>query len=213
MNRRACCTLVLVTLTMVSLSGCQSPYRADQGALFGGLLGAGTGAIIGDSLGNAGAGAAIGAGVGALTGAVIGSEMDQIEAQNRAAIAQQLGRQVSANAVTVSEVVEMSSAGVDEELIVTHVRAHGMAAPLQTTDLIFLQQQNVGTRVIKAMQEPPRQPKAAQTVVVRQAAPPPVVIHEYSHRPSPWYDPYCDDYYYRPRPHHRSHVNWGFTFH
>jgi len=205
MNRRTCCTLVLAALTTVSLTGCQSPYRSDQGALFGGLLGAGTGAIIGDALGNAGAGAAIGAGVGALSGAAIGSEMDQIEAQNRAAIAQQFGRQVSASAVTLDDVVAMSSAGVDEELIVNHVRAHGMAAPLQTSDLIFLQQQNVGTRVIKAMQEPPPQPKAPQTIVVRESAPPPVVIHEYS----PWYG----RHYYRPQPRHRSQVSWGMSFH
>lgn len=210
MSRSACCPLVLVTLAIVSLTGCQSPYRADQGALFGGLLGAGTGAIIGNALGNTGAGAAIGAGVGALSGAVIGSEMDQIEAQNRAAIARQLGRQVSASAVTLSEVVEMSSAGVDEELIVTHVRAHGMAAPLRTSDLIFLQQQNVSTRVIKVMQEPPPQPK---TIVVREPAPRPVIIHEYSHRPPIYYDPCYDSHYYRPPSHHRSHVNWGFTIH
>jgi len=208
MKRRTCCTLALATLTLVSLIGCQSPYRSDQGALFGGLLGAGTGAIVGDALGNAGAGAAIGAGVGALSGAVVGSELDQIEAQNRAAIAQQLGREVSANAVSLDDVVAMSNAGVDEELIVTHVRAHGMAAPLQTSDLIFLQQQNVGTRVIKAMQEPPPQPKS---VVVRQPSPPPVVIHEYSPAPSFWHDPCYGPHYYAPR--HRSHVSWGMSFH
>ena len=209
MNRRACFTMTLVITVAVSLSGCQSPYRADQGALFGGLLGAGTGAIIGQSLGNAGAGAAIGAGVGALSGAVIGSELDAIEAQNRAAIAQHLGREVSANAVTLSDVVEMTSAGVNEELIVNHVRAHGIAAPLQTSDLIFLQQQNVSTRVIKAMQEPP--PRPVRTVMVREA--PPVVIHEYPYGP-PACGPYYNHHSYgRRHSRHRSHVDWGFSFH
>jgi hypothetical protein len=104
----------------------------------------------------------------------------------------------------------MTQAGVDDELIVNHVRAHGVAAPLQTGDIIFLQQQGVSTRVIKAMQEPPR--VATRPVVVQEAAPPPVVIHEYSYGP-PWWGPpyYPRQYYWRPRP--RPGVSWGFTYH
>ena len=146
--------LVLLVVTM-SAAGCRSPYHSDQGALFGGLLGAGTGAIVGNALGAPGAGAAIGAGVGALSGAAIGNGMDEVEAKNRAMIAQQLGRQVSASAVTVNDVVTMTKAGVNEELIVNHVRAHGVAAPLQANDLIYLQQQGVSPRVVATMQTPP----------------------------------------------------------
>src|SRR5262245_19273679 len=69
---------------MMLLLGCASPYRADQGALFGGLTGAGLGALVGSASGNTGAGAAIGAGVGALSGAAVGGSLDEIEAQNRA---------------------------------------------------------------------------------------------------------------------------------
>ena len=36
-------------LTVLLAAGCNSPYHADRGALFGGLLGAGTGAIVGDA--------------------------------------------------------------------------------------------------------------------------------------------------------------------
>ena len=61
----------LCVLVALSAAGCCSPYRTDQGALFGGLVGAGTGAIVGDAVGNAGAGTAIGAGIGALTRACI----------------------------------------------------------------------------------------------------------------------------------------------
>lgn len=206
---RFLCTIgVLLT---VSAAGCRSPYHTDQGALFGGLLGAGTGAIIGDAVGDAGAGAAIGAGVGALTGAAIGQELDVIEAQNRAMIEAQLGRQVAAGAVTIEDVLAMSQAGVDDELIVTHIRAHGMARPLDANDLIFLQQQAVSTPVIKTMQEPPRVQQPAQPMVIRQAAPTPVIVEEHHYGPPIWPAP-CYHGSYRHRP-AKPGVSWGMSFH
>ena len=211
MSLRTVGLLLVGLLTMASAVGCRSPYRADQGALLGGLVGAGTGALIGDAVGGkAGPGAAIGAGLGVLTGAVIGSEMDEIEARNRAMIEQQLGQRVAAGAVRIDQVVTMTQAGVDDELIVNHIRAHGLARPLQTDDLISLKQQGVSTRVIAAMQEPPRQPP--RPVVVRQA--PPVVVHEYSYGPPLW-GPSCysDRHYWRPRPRPRSRVSWGMSLH
>lgn len=208
MNRHTMGLVIAGLLTVSSTVGCQSPYRADQGALLGGLLGAGTGALIGDATGgNALPGAAIGAGLGAIAGGVTGGALDEIEAQNRAMIEQQLGRQVAAGVVRIDDVVAMTQAGVDDELIVNHVRAHGVASPLQTGDLIFLQQQGVSTRVIKAMQEPP----PARPVVVREA-PPPVVVHEYSYGPPLWGPPYYRHrHYWRHRP--RSRVSWGMSFH
>ena len=184
--------------------GCQSPYHADKGALLGGLFGAGTGAIVGNQVGNPGAGAAIGAGLGALGGAAVGNAIDKSEARNRAAITQQLGRQVAAGAVTIDDVIAMTSAGVSDELIVNHVRAHGMAAPLQAGDLILLQQQGVSTRVVSAMQETPR--PAAPPVVVQQSSPTPVIVEEYH------YSPYWGPRYHRPyRCPPRSGVSWGVS--
>ncbi len=139
--------LVLAT----SLAGCETPNHTDQGLLFGGLLGAGTGAVVGHALGNTGAGAAIGAGVGALSGAAVGAGMDQTEARNRALIEARLGRQV-AGAVTIPDVIAMTRSGVDEGLIINHLHAHGLAAPLQATDVIYLQQQGVSRNVIAVMQ-------------------------------------------------------------
>lgn len=208
MDRNTLYCVALGLSMALSAAGCQSPYRADQGALFGGLLGAGTGAIIGDAVGNAGAGTAIGAGLGAITGAAVGSELDEIEAQNRAMIAQQLGREVTAGAVTLNDVVAMTQAGVADQLIVNHVRAHGVAAPLQTADLIFLQQQGVSTQVIQAMQTPPSRP--AQPVVVRESAPPPVVVQEYHYGHPFWGPRYYRHYGYRHRP--RPRVSWGLSF-
>jgi len=182
-----------LTLAIASSTGCQSPSHADQGALCGGLLGAGTGAIVGHALGNTGAGAAIGAGVGALSGAAIGNGQDQIEARNRALIAQQLGRQVPPNAVTINDVIAMTKANVNEDLVINHIRAHGMAAPLQTNDLINLPQMGVSPRVIAAMQAAPPPPP-----VVVQQAPPPVIVEEY---PAPYYGPRI---YVGPRYYHHG---------
>ncbi len=194
-------------LLSLLLGGCQSPYKADQGALFGGLLGAGTGVAVGSALHNPGAGAAIGAGVGALSGAAVGGALDEQDAKNRAMIAQQLGSQVSANPVSIPDIVNMTHAGVDEELIVNHVRTHGVAAPMQAQDIIALQQQGVSKRVIAAMQEPPI--RQAQPMVIQQGAPGPMIVEEYPYpHPYYWGPPY---YYYRPyRPPPRVH--WGMSF-
>ena len=200
------CGLLLPLLA----AGCNSPYHADRGALFGGLLGAGTGAIVGDALGNAGAGTAIGAGVGALTGAAIGESMDQIEAENRAMIAAQLGREVRAGAVTIDDVVMMSQAGVDDELIINHIRANGMTRVPGTHELISLNNSGVSTEVIRVMQEPPPQPRP-ETVVIERPAPAPVVVEEYHHYGPPWYHR-PPHYRYRYR-HREPRVGWGISFH
>ena len=210
MDHRISGTVTVVLLMVGLTAGCRSPYRADRGALFGGLLGAVPGAIIGDQLGNAGAGAAIGAGIGALGCAAIGSELDQIEAQNRAMIAAKLGREVPAGHVSFDDVVAMSQAGVDDELIVNHIRAHGMVSPPGTSDLISLKESNVSTAVIRAMQEPPRAP-ASRPVVVRETVPPPVIVEQYHYGPPViWGPSYNHRPYYHQPP--RSHLNWGFTF-
>lgn len=206
-------------LAALALScGCQSPYHADQGALFGGLVGAGTGAIIGNQLGSPGAGAAIGGAVGTLTGATVGSELDHIEARNAAnmaAIEQRLGRQVAAGAATVDDVIAMTNAGVDEELIVNHIRLNGATMRLQAADVISLQQQGVSKRVIAALQAPPapQQQMTSAPMVVQSSAPPPIIVEEYHYGP-PWWSPH--PYRYRPPPYHRrpsrSGMSWGFTY-
>jgi len=192
MFRHRLFVLTVSLLVIPLLDGCQSPYKSDQGALFGGLLGAGTGAVVGSAVHNPLAGAAIGAGVGALSGAAVGSALDEQDARNRAMIAQQYGRPIPANAVTVPDIINMTRAGVDEELIFNHVRTHGVAAPLQAQDVIVLQQQNVSKRVIAIMQEPP--PVVQPQPMVYQQAPPTVVVEEYPYVRAYWGPP---GYYHR----------------
>jgi hypothetical protein len=187
---------------LVLLVGCASPYHADRGALVGGLTGAGAGALVGNAVGNTGAGAVLGAGLGAIAGGAVGAGMDEAEARNRAYIEQRLGRALPAGSVTVPDVVSMTRARVDPELISNHVRANGMAQPLTANDLIVLQQQGIDNRVIATMQATPRPPVAATPVAYGPPGPvvvagPPVV-----YAPPPYY--YCG-----PRP----SVGVGFSYH
>jgi hypothetical protein len=113
--------------------------------------------------------------------------MDDIEARNRAMIEQGLQRPVGTNPVTNDDVVAMTQAGLSDEIIVTHIRSHGVARPPQAADLILLQQQRVSPAVIRAMQEPPM---VAQRPVLVQPAPAPVIVEEYYYQPWPYYRPY-----------------------
>jgi hypothetical protein len=161
------------------------------------LTGAGVVALVGNAVGDTGAGAAIGAGVGAITGGAIGGALDDIEARNRAQIAAQLGRPVVQGRATVDEVVAMTRAGVDPQLISNYVNNSGMAQPIGPQDVIHLTQQGVPASVIQAMQTP-RVAKAPPGVVVQPAGP---VIIEEGPPPLFYHAPHCG-----PR------VGWGISF-
>lgn len=193
---------------LVALTGCQSPYYADRGALAGGLTGAGIGALVGDAVGETAGGAAIGAGIGALTGGAIGGALDDIEARNRTEIAAQLGRPVAQGQATVGEVVAMSRAGVDPRLIANYVNNSGMAQPVAAQDVIYLTQQGVSSGVIQAMQTP----RIARAPVPVVAPPPgPVIIEEYHYGPPYWPPPHYHFYHHHHR-HHGPRVGWGISF-
>jgi len=198
--------VVACGLSVAAAAGCQSPYYADRGALFGGLTGAGLGAIVGHATGNTGAGAAIGAGLGTVTGATVGGALDDIELRNQARIEAQLGRAVRPGAVTIEDVTSMTIAGVDSELIVNHIRANGTAQTLQANDLIRLQQSGVSKDVIAALQTTtPPEPRA----VVAQ--PRPVIVQEHYYSDPWWGYPHHGHFYH----HHRGHgprVGWGVSF-
>jgi hypothetical protein len=175
----ALCVLLILLFT----AGCAT--HTEQGAALGGVLGAGTGAVVGHAMGNTAAGAVVGAGAGALTGAAIGNNVDEREARNRAQIEASLGRAVIPGAVSVGEVIAMTQARVHEDLIINHIRSHGMAAPLTTNDLIAMQQYGVSPRVVQTMQACPPVPPP---VIVEQP-PPPVIIGGY-------YGPGCHHHHY-----------------
>jgi len=174
-------SFVVLSLVLCTFAGCRSPYYADRGAGLGALAGAGAGAIIGNQSGDAGAGALIGAGLGALTGAAVGTGMDEMAAQNRAQIANQLGRQVQTGAANINEVLAMSQAGVDPALIQNYVRTSGVMRPLTAAEVISLHNQGVNTNVIQAMQNP-----TVPTVAGR----PPIIVEEHFYGPPVHYGPH-----------------------
>jgi Glycine zipper len=179
--------IALCLCAILGAVGCRSPYYADQGTGIGALGGAGIGALIGRASGHTAAGALIGAAAGAVGGNLVGTAIDNEEAKNRAAIAAQLGRPVAQGTATPGEVIAMTRAGVDQQLIINYVNSSGMAQPITAQDVIYLNQQGVATPVIQAMQTPHVPPAP-----VAVAAPPPVIVEEYPYGP---YDPYWHPYY------------------
>ncbi len=215
---------VLLTLTLVwPTSGCRSPYYSDRGAVAGGLAGAGIGAALGNSSGNALPAAIAGAAIGTFTGSAIGDGIDADLARSKAEVEARMGRQMS-GAVTSEEVIAMTQAGLSEDVIATHIRAHGVARPPNVNDLIVLRNQGVSDRVIQALQQMPPVVGASTYAPGGYVAQPPrgvVVEHYYGpgyYGPAyggPWYPcppPHPHFHYgYRHRP-HRSGANWGFSF-
>lgn len=206
--------LVSVGLFVSLAAGCASPYMADKGALLGGLGGAGAGALIGNAAGNTPAGAIIGAGVGTLAGAAIGSGLDEVEARNRAQIEAQLARQLPPGGVTTADVVAMSRSGIDQELIVNHIRANGVAKKVDANDLIMLQNEGVSKYVITTLQTtPPPQNVYAQSPYPQGpvvAGGPPVIVEEHYY-PAPYYRGpryYPPPYYCAPPP----RIGVGFSY-
>jgi hypothetical protein len=202
MNRVALAALLLILPAFAA--GCRSPYYADRGALFGGLTGAGVGAVVGDASGNAGAGALIGSALGAVTGAVVGESIDADVARSKAEIEARMGRQMQ-GAVMPQDVIAMTQAGLSDDVIVTHIRANGVAQPLAVNDLIGLRNMGVRDSVINAMQQTP--PRAAQVATVYPAYPPPrevIVEHYYQ----PWGPPPPPAFHFHHRR-PRGHVSWG----
>ena len=196
----------LLSLALLTACGCRSPYASDRLGTAGGLAGAGIGAAIGEHNDNPLAGAAIGGIVGAVAGGAVGNEIDIAEARNRAVIEQRIGRQM-VGAVTVPDVITMTQAGLGDQVIITHIRANGVAQIPQANDLIAMKQQGVSDGVINAMQSPPQNlaPAAAVTPVIVEER---YVVPPYC--PSGYYR-YHHHHHHRPRRHHGSHI--GFSFH
>jgi hypothetical protein len=195
-----------VFLALAATVGCQSGYYQSQGTGIGALGGAGVGALVGSATGDAGTGALIGAGVGALTGNVVGAGMDDVEARNRAQIAATMGRPVAAGTATPGEVVAMSRAGVDPQLIVNYINTSGVAQPASPQDVIYMTQNGVPPMVIQAMQTP--RVAQASALVVPPSPPGPVVVEQAYYGPPPCFGPppYCGPPPCGPR------VGWGVTF-
>jgi uncharacterized protein YcfJ len=140
--------LFISSLLVLPILGCQSsPNRAPEGAVIGGAVGAGIGAIIGHQSGETGEGAAVGGVLGALTGALAGSQMQKQPTQTPAVTGA-----VNQNQMSIQQIVNMSSQGVHEDVIVDRIRLTNSKFNLTPEDINYLKQNGVSQKVINAMQ-------------------------------------------------------------
>src|SRR4051794_36851890 len=162
-----------------------------SGTFLGGVMGAITGAVIGGRK-HGGQDALIGAGVGAVTGNLLGRSKDRTDEQRAAAgqaAVNQLNQQAAATAVTNYDLLQMSHAGISDDVIISTMRSRGARIDLSPQALIALRQQGVSDRiVIAAQQMSGGQGYVAGApvgpTVVSEIPPPPAVIVE---RPYPYW--------------------------
>lgn len=182
-----------------------------SGTVMGGALGAVTGAIVGGRK-DRGEGALIGAGIGAVTGNLLGRSKDRVDEQRAAVGAATVGRmnqQASALAVTNYDLLEMTRAGVSDDVIISTMRSRGVQIDLSPQSLISLKQSGVSDRVVLAAQEMSRGgPYVAgpAPVPIVEAVPTRVIV-----TPAyPHYGPRYRYYHHHHRP--RTHIHYSVGF-
>jgi hypothetical protein len=187
------------------------------GTFMGGALGAITGAVVGGKK-NRGEGALIGAGVGAVTGNILGRNKDRADEQRAAYGASrvgQLNQQVAAQAVTNYDLLEMTRAGVSEDVIISTMRSRGARLDLSPNSLIALKQSGVSDRVVLAAQDMNSggAPVVAPVPVVREVVRPTRVYVAPAPCYDPWYDCHWGHHYHHWGHHHghgHGHIHVGF---
>ena len=144
-------TLVMACLFFIMIGlGCQSTNEgAVKGGVIGGLIGAVGGGIIGHQSGHGGEGAAIGAAAGAVTGAIIGN---QTGTPGQAATPAQATPTMSANQMSMQQIVDLTKQGVNEAVIIDRIRMSNSRFNLTTDDISYLKQRGVSLKVIDVMQ-------------------------------------------------------------
>jgi hypothetical protein len=169
--------MVLTGIAAVGPVGCSTMNNTEKGALIGGGVGSVAGTIVGAATGNPRTGAVVGALGGATLGGLAGNAEDKKERQvEQAVAAQQIADAQAARPEPLGliGVVKMAQQGVNEDVIINHIRATGSTFQLSTADIEYLTTNNVPPRVIQAMQA--AQPRYGagprpRTVVVREPAP------------------------------------------
>ncbi len=137
--------IFVLSVLSIALVSCQT--KTQTGALTGAALGAGTGALIGG-----GQGALIGGAVGAIGGGLIGAALDDTD---RKALQQQSPKTLSkvdrGQQLSVYDIKEMSRANIQDDVIISQIKATNSEFHLSTADIIDLKNSGVSQRVIDAM--------------------------------------------------------------
>ncbi|MEM6798071.1 MAG: YMGG-like glycine zipper-containing protein [Planctomycetota bacterium] len=224
-GRSRCALLVLALLSSLGLA---APARAQQyyyqpapdyyrndtaeGTVVGGGLGAITGALIGGR-GNRGEGALIGAGIGAITGRILGKQKDAADQQRAAygaAATAQANAQAAQLAITNIDVIQMTRAGLSDEVIIGAIRSRGSRFDLSPAGLISLKENCVSDRVVATAQAY----ASADGYGAPAVAPGPVVVTEQPRvyvTPAPVVVRRPASLHFRvggPRYHYRRHYRW-----
>ena len=168
----------LLLLCAVSFTGCATGSHAEIGTAIGAVTGAVGGAAIGKKSGNGTTGALIGGAVGALAGSSIGKAMDEDQARRDRLIQESIGRRL-AGRVSNSDIIEMTRAGLSDDIIKNEIRSKGVRRRPDKDALISLKQNGVSDEVIKAMQDTPP-PAVAPARPARQ-----VIVEEHYHHGPP----------------------------
>jgi outer membrane lipoprotein SlyB len=201
--------VLIVVASLCCVSTLQAQYNTQRGAVLGGLTGAAAGAAIGHHNGETAEGALIGSAIGVLGGALIGNSVDAEQSRQRYVEQQYLA--ANARAVTISEVLSMTSSGVSDGVIINHINQHGVQQRLQVADVILLHQQGVSEPVLTALQRAPIGGSPVYAASPR-AYPPPVIVQDY-HYVRPVYPAYgYGPRYYGHHPHHGCYPSPGVSF-
>jgi hypothetical protein len=192
-----------------------------SGTFLGGAMGAITGAVVGGRK-HTGQNALIGAGVGAVAGNLLGRSKDASDerrALSGATAVGQMNQQAVAMAVTDGDIVQMTRAGITDDVIISTMRSRGTRVDLSPQSLIALRQQGVSDRVVIAAQQMSAgsgyMPGTAPIgpAVIAEIPPPPAVIVAPVYRPYPyWYHPrpYYYGHYHRHHHHPHTSIHVGF---
>lgn len=189
---------------LIASCGCTANSHAERGTAVGGATGAVAGTMIGGQSGNAGKGAVIGTMAGMVAGNLIGQDMDQQELARDKYYTEAYAR-ARENAVSIGQLIEMSDAGVADEVIIAKIHEDGPADQLSTDDIITLTKRNVSSDVIKAYQTRP----VRQLPPSRRTSRDPVIIERHYHQPAYRVGPGSGVYYRHSVPTGRS--QWGLS--
>jgi hypothetical protein len=165
-------------VSLLVAGGCESLNNTDRGILTGAGLGAVAGGLVGAAAGRPAAGAAIGAGLGGIAGGATGAAIDNSERRIQAQMAA-----AQRPPLSLQEVVELTTSGASDAVIINQIRNSGSVYQLTAQDIIWLQNSGVREPVIREMQatayRPVRQVYTAvpvSPVYVVSPLPPPVGV-------------------------------------
>ena len=195
---------ILFCGAVITVSGCTANSHAERGTAVGGATGAVAGTMIGAQSGNAGKGAVIGTMAGMVAGNLIGQDMDQQEIAREKYYTEAYARERE-NAVSIAQLIEMSEAGVADEVIIAKIQEDGPREQLSTDDIITLTKRNVSSDVIKAYQARP----IRELPPSRRTSRDPVIIERHYLQPAYPAGPRSGAYYRHSIPHGRT--QWGLS--